>query len=113
MSENPTRVKSKFNEEIGKPLDGRDLLSLGYTVDYFYRRYVEIGRTGCPRCGHHHLSQTRRKLVKNTGWEWTCMNCAQRWRTPNITPLMTQQPMKISVSEITDHKYTSQCNADT
>ena len=113
MSKIPTRVKSKVNAEIGKPLDGRDLLGLGYTVDHFYRRYLEINREGCPRCGDDHINITRRRLNRHWGWEWTCMGCAQRWRSPSITPFINKDPEKISQVIITEHKYTSQCNADT
>lgn len=85
MSKEFARITPPRNKKTPPPLDRWDLLRSGFTVDHFYRRFVELGRDGCPRCGHHHLNLARKSYGQNKGWEWCCMNCSQRWREPKIT----------------------------
>jgi len=85
MSEIPTRVKPYGDKKFEKPLDRGDLLGLGLPIDYFYRRFVEVGRKHCPRCEHDHIVITKKSHNNRQGWEWCCMGCGQRWREPKIT----------------------------
>jgi len=85
MSQGNARIKPYGDKKFEKPLDRGDLLGLGLSVDYFYHRFVEVGREHCPRCEHHHLGIVKRSLGKHTGWEWCCYGCSQRWREPKIT----------------------------
>ena len=71
-----------------KPHSWSDLDQLGVGRDHYYRRYLELARQQCPRCGWHHISQRRCVLGVTRGWEWRCHECTQTWRTPNITPGM-------------------------
>lgn len=85
MSQGASRIKPPRNKKTPPPMDRWDLLRDGLTVDHFYRRFIEVDKGGCPRCGHHHLGMARKNYGKVTGWEWCCMNCSQRWREPKIT----------------------------
>lgn len=111
MSQGTPRIKPPRNEKFEKPLDRGDLLNLGLPIDHFYRRFVEIGRSQCPRCGHHHLAITKKNQNRRQGWEWYCYGCSQRWREPQITvglvhrdsnPFKNQEDHNIV---ITEYKY--------
>ena len=101
MSEGPARIKSKTNAEIGKPLDGWDLLDLGLPVDHFYRRFVELGRDRCPRCDGQHLNIQRKTYKDQRGWLWVCMNCAQRWSEPKVTQGLERGKRSHSQADLT------------
>lgn len=110
MSQGPTRIKPSKSTNTEKPMDRWDLLRSGLPIDYFYRRFVELGKGDCPRCGHHHLGMARRDYGQKSGWEWCCMNCSQRWREPKITVGLIhsdtngqKEPQKALV-EITEYK---------
>jgi hypothetical protein len=111
MSQVNARISTPRTNTTPPPMDRWDLLRDGLTVDHFYRRFIEINRDGCPRCGHHHLGMARRSYGQNTGWEWCCMNCAQRWREPKITVGLIhrdsnslKKPEKTDIL-ITEYKY--------
>lgn len=104
MSETVTRIKSKTNAAFGKPMDGWDLRRNGLPIDHFYRRFIEIGADRCPRCEHHHMVVGWRTLKKRKGWEWVCMHCAQRWREPQITPLLDEPDPENPKVTITRYK---------
>lgn len=90
------RIKSKTNEEIGKPLDWGDLHRLGLESDHFYRLFNEVNRDHCPRCQNTWLNIGKKKYKNQLGWEWVCMGCAQRWREPKITPCFKADIMEDS-----------------
>ncbi len=64
-----------------------DLDNLGLPRDHFYRAFLEIARSACLNCGHHHLTSKRVILAKGQcGTEWQCSLCHQYWCSPNLIP---------------------------
>lgn len=80
------RVRKKATSDHPKPLDWHDLDQLDLPRDHFYRRFNELGRRECPRCGCDHIHIRHIQQYKTRGWEWRCDSCHQYWREPRAIP---------------------------